>query len=41
MQEFQAISSQMSPAKELVDWAAKYQREIVWFVEEIALRHHV
>jgi hypothetical protein len=31
----------MKPAKELEDWAAKYQREIVWFLEEIALRHHV
>jgi hypothetical protein len=41
MHEFQAISSEMRPAKELEDWAAKYQREIVWFLAGIAHRHHV
>ena len=41
MQEYQAMSSEMRPAKELENWAAKYQREIVWFLEEILLRHHV
>ena len=41
MHKFQAISSEMRPAKELEDWAAQYQRETVWSLEEITLRHHV
>jgi len=41
MHEFQAISNEMRPAKELADWAAKYQRKIAWFLEEMALRHRV